>query len=792
MAAQFNLDTIWQDVRYGARMLRKNPGFTATAILALAIGIGANTGVFSVVNAVLLRSLPFHDPNRLAALNQFIPPHDTAKQFHDWTDRNTYLADAALVEAYDVNLGEVREPQRAQVAQTSWNFFSTLGVQPMIGRGFTLEEDGPGHDGIAIIGYRLWQQLFAGDSRVLGSTIRIDKIPLTIVGVAPPGFDYPAGTVLWKPAVFSPGNNGWQTIARLKPGITWPQARAAFNAEASRLSPNGGKADELSQLPEMTSLQNELAGPVRKALFVLMAGVVLILFIACANVANLLVARTAGRAAELSIRSALGASRARLARQLLTECLLLSFAAALAGLVLALWTISIATKVQPPPLSVQSYSLLDGHVLAFAAVAALLAALLFALPSLYAVRFYSFGAHTFGKSSGSRLIRETLVATQVMLTIILLAASVSVGRAFVNLMQTDRDFDAQGLVTMSVSLEGTTQQLGQRQLLYFEDALARIRRIPGVRHASATEFLPLYATGFVGGPFGIDGHPAELNSTMVPVLSDYFQTMGERLLYGREFTDAEVRSGASVAVVNERFAAEFGAPADVLGRQLTIGNDPPWKIIGVVKGMNYGSETTTEWRPTANVRQVFLPADQPGGFFSTFVVRVNGRAEDYLGIVRDTIRSVDEQVPVFGVSTMDQRLAAALARPKFYRTAVLIFAVFALLLAVIGIYGIVSHAVSQRTREMGVRLALGATPLRLRGILLAQGLLTVAVGAVPGIAGARFSGRLLQSLVYGAKPIDFATFTFCVLFIASVTSMSIWAATSRIARLDLMVTLRNE
>jgi predicted permease len=779
-----------QDVRHALRLWASRPWHTGLAIAALAIGIGANTGVFSVVNALLLRSLPFQESSRLASLyhGEFIPPHDSAKQFHHWRSQSTYLADAALVEEYDVNLGGVRDAGRAHVAQTSWNFFSTLGTQPVLGRGFMPEEDTSGHNAIAVIGYGLWQQLFAGDRRALGATIRIDGTPLTIIGVAPPGFDYPGNAVLWKPAAFSSGNNGWDTIARLKPGIAWPQARGAFDAEVDRLSPNRGKIDYVNPRPRMTSLQDALAGPAKNGSLMLMAGVALVLLIACTNVANLLMARTADRAPELSIRSALGASRARLAQQLLTECLLLSLVAAVAGLVLALWTTSIAAKVQPPPLAAQSYSILDGRVLGFAALASLLSSLLFGvLPSLYAGRIYAFGTRGPSKTRGSRLIRETLVAAQVMLTIILLTASVSVGRAFVNLMRTDRGFDWKGLVTVNVSLGGTTHQLAQRELPYFEEALARVRRLPGVRSASATEFLPLYATGFVGGPFGLDGHPAKRGAMMVPVLSGYFQTMGGRILAGREFTDAEVRSDARVAVVNEHFAGGFGAPAEALGRQLTVGRRA-WKIVGVVQGMDYETDPTA----TGHSNQVFVPSHSPGGFFSTIVARVTGRAEDHLGMVRDAIRSVDAQVPVFGVKTMAQRLADTFSRPKFYSTAVLIFAGFALLLAVIGIYGIVSYAVVQRTHEMGVRMALGTTPVRLRGILLRQGLLTVAAGAIPGVAGAMLSGRFLERLIDGAKSVDLTTAAFSVLFIALVASTSIWAATRRIAGFDIMTILRTE
>ena len=786
---------MFQDLKYTLRLWSNRPWQTALAIAALAIGIGANTGVFSVVNALLLRSLPFQQPDRLALLHQFIPPHDSAQEFHDWRQQSSYLADAALFEESDVNIGGMRVGSRGHVAQTSSNFFSVFGTQPVLGSGFAPDSDVdgtgwglPGRNAVAVIGYGLWQQLYGGDPKVLGATIRIDGQPLAVVGVAPPGFDYPGKAVLWKPAAFSPGNNGWGAVARLKPGITLAKARAAFAVEVKRESSQSGGINDSTLRPSITSLQDGLAGPVKNASLLFMGAVVLVLLIACTNVANLLIARTTDRAGELSIRSALGASRARLARQLLTECLLLSLAATLAGLLIALWITALAAKVEPPPLGAQSYSLLDGRVLAFTMIVSTIAALgLGVVPALHVGRVHAFASRSPGGNRSSRLLRQSLVAAQVMLTMILLAGSVCLGRAFVHLMRMDRGYDVQGVVTAGVSLDGTSQQLNKGQLAYFEEVLGRIRRLPGVRAASATEFLPLYAAAFVGGPFGIDGRPAKLSSTLVPVLSDYFQTMGGRILCGREFTAAEVRSGAEVAVVNERFAAEFGTPLDALNHQLTIEGDTPRKIIGVVEGMEYETDPTT-----AKGNEVFVPSETPGSFFSTFVVRVDGRAEDRIAAIRDTIQSVDPQVPVFSVRTMDQRLNEVFAHPKFYRAAVWTFAGFALLLAVIGIYGIVSYAVVQRTKEMGIRMALGRTPVQLRGMLLQQGMLMVMAGAIPGIVGAQLSGRLLESLVDGAKPAGLATSASLVLLFAVVASASIWSATHRIATLDITAILCSE
>jgi predicted permease len=776
-----------QDARHTLRLWRRRPWQTGFAILALAIGIGANTGVFSVVNALLLRSLPFHDPSRLVSFDQFFPPWASAKEFHEWRQQQSaYLADAAVMEQYESNLGRVDDSATVNVANTSWNFFSLLGVQPAIGRRFRDGEDTPGNNDVAVISYGLWQQLFGGDPQVLGSTVPFFGTPITIIGVAPPGFDFPNNTALWKPGYFTPGNNGWEAIARLKSGVTWPQARAAFAVESDRLAQQRGRKLNSARVPRMISLRDKLAGPVKNASLLLLAGVILILLIACTNIANLLMARTADRAPELFIRSALGATRARLAQQLLTECLLLSVVAAIAGLFVAFWTTSIASKVQPAPLSAQRYLILDWRVLCFTIAAAFLSSIIFGvLPSLFAGRIDAVAVRASRGTRGARLIREALVGAQVMLTLVLLSASISVGRAFVNLMNTDRGFVVKGLATVTVSLRDSPHALPEHALPYFQEALDRIRRLPGVRSASATEFLPLYAKMFMGGPWGLDGQMAKESSMRVPVLPDYFKTMGGRFLCGREFTEAEVRSNAKVVVVNERFASEFGRPEDALDHQVTQPGSPPWKIIGVVKPMDYMTDG-------ANSNQIFIPAHSPGDFSTTFVVRADGSAERSLPMIRDTIRSVDSQVPIVNAKTMEQRLDDLLMRPRFYRTAVLFFAGFGLLLATIGIFGVVSYAVAQRIREMGVRLALGATPTMLRGTLLWQGLITVAVGAVTGIAGAILTERFLESLVIGARPIGPTAFVLSISCVTAIASASIWIATRRIARLDVMEILRTE
>ncbi len=766
-----------QDGTHALRLWSLNPWHTGFAIAALAVGIGGATGGFSVVHTLFLSSLPFHEPDRLASFhpNEFIPPHDSSTEFHRWQRQSTYLMSAALVEEKDVNLGGAHEAIRAHAARVSWNFFATLGAPAALGRAFVLGEDSPGQNNVAVISYGLWQQLFAGGPAALNSTVHVDGKPLTIIGVAPSGFDYPRDTVLWQPAHYSAGNNGWATVARLKPGLSWAEARAGFDADVARHSPNRGRSAD--PLPRMRSLRDSLLGSSGAASLMLMAGVVLVLTIACTNVANLLMARIAGRTAELSIRSALGASRTRLIQQLLTECLMLSVAGGLAGLLLAAGIASIAARVQPPPLAALSYSILDGRILAFSLAVSIVTGLLSgAFPVLSLGHFRAFA--TAGRS---------LTAVQVALTIVLLTASLSAGRAFVQLMDKDRGFDPRGIVTVNVSLEGTSYEAGKRQLVYFEEALARLRSLPGVRSASATEFLPLYSTGFVGGRFGVDGNPASRGSTMIPTMADYIRTMGGRMLQGRDFTDAEVRSGARVALVNERFAVAFGGANEVLGRQLTIGRTAGWKIVGIAAGMEFETDPSL-----ANSNQVFVPAERPGGFFSTFVARTDGRAEDHVAAIREAIRSVDFQVPVFGAKTMERRLNDFYVQPRAYRTAVRLFAACAALLSLIGMFGIVTHAVVQRNREMGLRMALGATPAQVRGMLLRQNLTVIAGGAVPGVVGAFLSGRFFEHLIPGASQVGFAASASLAVPLAAAASITIWIATRRIPRLDIMQVMKTD
>ena len=478
---------VGQDVRHTLRLWRRRPLHTAFAMAVLTIAIGANTGVFSVLNALLLRSLPFHQPERLAAMRMFLPGGlGSPKAFHDWRRNSNYAADAFNYTSTEVNLEGVSQAARVRLTETSWNFFNVIGTQPWLGRGFTEGEDKPGTEAVAVIGYGLWRQLYGGEHRTIGTTIRVNGTPLTIVGIAPPGFDYPQGTAVWSSTVFDyqriPKTTVafWFAVARLKDGLSWRQARQAFEAEAYAESPERLSADARNR-PALVPLREELAGPVRQASFVLMAGAGLLLLLACANLANFLLAHTLAREQELMIRTALGASRARLTQQLLTETVLLSSAAAILGLLVAWWTTGAALAVQPAQLASQAYSILDWQVLAFATVLSICTGVLFgAGPVIYVSRrMFTVTTRTATPARRHTRLRNALILVQVAVTIVLLTGSAALGRTFLALLRVDNGYALETLATMSVSFAGTPY-MGTQSRVYYDQAVRRLEAIPQV------------------------------------------------------------------------------------------------------------------------------------------------------------------------------------------------------------------------------------------------------------------------------------------------------------------------
>jgi predicted permease len=780
-----------QDLRHAARVYRRRRLVTGLAVVALALAIGAATGVFSVLNALLLRSLPFREPERLVEVK--FTSYDRA-EFYDWRNHSAYLQDAAAYRWNDWNIEAGRQSFHAGATETSANFFAVLGTEMALGRSFSPDEDVPGRDGVAVIGYGLWQQM-AGDPLVLGTTIRLNGIPLTVIGVAPPGFDFPNRSMAWTPSVHDNQRRKFgsviiETLGRLKRGITLAQARVFHEADLKRNSP---ELLESGLDLQLVPLRDKLAGPVRQASLALMGLVCLVLLAACANVAYLLLSRLTERRYELMIRTALGASRARLAQQLATEAILLTLAAAAAGLVVAHWAARLASLFQPALSDAQSYTILDWRVIGFATGLALLTGMVFGVLPMWLLGRVGDGHDSLRTRRGAHgspvgRTRRVLLALQAALTLVLLAGSVTMGRSFLRLLSTNLGFRTQGVVTLRFSLSGSTRDSASEASKYFHEALVRLRAAPGVESAAAVDYLPMADyQAYPGFSFRLySGQSAGgLRTYITP---DYFRTMGTQLVEGRDFTAADRWDSDPVVIINEDLARGLGP---IIGRKVVSnqGDKRNYTVVGIVRTASLSGPVHHLGFPT---KQAFLSMDQFRSSSAAFVVRVRGKPEAYIPMLRDLAQQVDRSVPMFDVKTMDQRLSENLAGPRFYATAVLFFGAFALLLAIVGVYGAAAHSIAQRTHEIGVRIAVGAAPWEVRTMILRQSLAPVVLGLAVGIAAALGLGRLLNHLIETAQPVGPWTCAGAGVVLAATVAAAVWSATRRVTRIDPLDALRAE
>ncbi len=776
---------VQQDARHCFRLWKRRPVHTAIIVGILAVSIGATTGVFSVLNALVLRALPFPEADRIATLKNFGPPRDG---FHDWHQHSPYLADAATYDTYDVNVQGTGAVHRLRLAETSWNLLSMLGREPQLGRGFSAGEDVPGRDRVAILGYSAWRDLFSGDPNAVGSPLRINGTVFTVVGIAPRDLDFPQRSDLWTPTTFDvqliPKTESvvfWTTIGRLKPELTWTQARAAFETEASQRDPQRRNLDAANRAA-LIPLQDQVAGPAKRASVILMYAVVLLLLVACANVANLLLARTVARSNELRIRAALGASRARIGQQLVTEALMLTGVATVAGLAIGAWVTQVATLAQPPQLRAQSYTVMDPRVLGFAIGVSALTALTFIIgPVAYASREALTVTRAATPPTRDTRTRAILTVLQVGVAIVLVTGSVGLGRAFLQLLHADGGYDIDSIVTMNVSLAGTRYENASDTRSYYDRVMEQVRRVPGVVAVSGTQSTPLNTFGFPGGRFNIDNAGP---LTLVPVVNvepRFFATMGARMIAGRDFTDEDRTSSERMAVINDAFASAYGAPDSLLNRYVTTSRWPRLRIVGVVRRLRYGQELDPG-------PQIFTLAREPHAL--TIVARLGVDAGGKIGALRQAAQAVDPNVPIFEIKTLDQLLDSVLARPRFYTTVLVFFGGLSLLLALAGVYGVVSYSTAQRTREMGVRLALGATPQRLRRGLCGRTGLMILASAVAGTAIALAAGKYLAALVRGAEQRTLGTSIVASGITICIAALASWSATRQIARLDVAEILR--
>ncbi len=795
-----------QDVRYAFRVYARRPLVTLLAFAALTLAIGATTGVFSVVNALLLRSLPFRSPDRIVRLEGYRPPNtDVPTAFEEWRTRSAWLEDAAMYDSAEMNVGRTSGTVRLRVTETSFNFLTMFGNEPAMGRGFAPGEDVPGRNMVAVISDVAWREMFGADPRALGATIRVNGTALTVVGIAPRGFDYPARTAIWTPTFFEferlpkVDMTVFITVGRIRPDLSLAQAQRMLDAETARAVSGRPKPDAtalrrsglVESRPTLIPMRDDLAGPVRRASLVLMAAVVFVLLVACANVANLLLTRVADRRQELMIRAALGASRARLAQQLMTESVVLALASASAGLMVARWASSLATAVQPAQVAAQDYSIFDWRVLGFAAGLAVMTGIVFGVfPALMTARLQPAPelarTRAGGDGSGASRLRGVLIAVQVSLTLVLVAGAIAASRNFVGLLRTDLGFQTDHVVTLKVSLAGARYDTAVASRSYYREALERLRAIAGVERAAAVDGLPLATDGFSGGAFAVEGEPM-MFAAGIAVTPDYFRTLGIAMVEGREFDARDTADSERVVIVNDAFAKAAAGGGKLVGKMLTLGGRPGrWRIVGVSRAVrNAGPAYRTSL-------EIFMPVEQHTPGSATLVMRVRGNPEAYLAAARDTLRGLDRQVSVFDARTFDDRLANTLARPRFYTTVVIFFSGLALLLALMGVYGVVSHAVAQRTHEMGVRLALGSSSSAARWLLVRISLLPVAVGTAIGLAGALASGRVLEHLFVSAERADAVTSVVAALGLNVAAALAMWRATRRIVQMQPMEILRSE
>ncbi|HVG22311.1 MAG TPA: ABC transporter permease [Blastocatellia bacterium] len=814
------METLLQDLRYGIRMLAKKPAFTAVAVLALALGIGANTAIFSVVNTVLLKPLPFKDPDQLMMVwednTKLGFPKDTPApaNFVDWKDQNQVFDGMAAIATQTFNLTGVGEPEKLEGLRVSANFFPLLGVEPSLGRSFLPEEDLPQGERVVIISHGLWQRRFGSDASIIGRPLTLNGQSYTVVGVLSKDFRFPdpfqsatEESAIWVPLAFSSeeaSNRGGHYLfvyARTKPGVTQKQAQADMDTIAARLQQQYPDTNK-SVGAVVTSLHEQVVGDIRPALLILLGAVCFVLLIACANVANLLLARAAARQKETAIRTALGASRPRLVGQFLTESLLLAGLGGIVGLLLAAIGMRVLVALMPATLSQAKDVNIDAKVLGFTLLVSLLTGVIFGLaPALQASRpdlnesLKEGGKGTAGVARAR--LRGLLVISEVALALVLLIGAGLLINSFLRLRSVDAGFNAANLLTMKVVLPRLKYPDPVKRTAFYDEMLRRIQSLPGVQSAGVITNLPLTFRGNNAG-VTIEGRPEPAPDERPIVITraispDYFRTMNIPLLKGREFSPHDTPDAVGVVVIGETTARQFWPGEDAIGKRIKLGpfnSDEPWlSVVGVAKDVRQ-FELDIDPKP-----QVYFPYSQMTYTFLAprdLVVRTAGDPLSLASAVRGEVWAVDKDQPVSNISTMEQILSNSVARQRFNMLLLAIFAGVALLLAAVGIYGVISYSVTQRTHEIGIRMALGATSSDVLKLVVWQGLKLVSVGVVIGLSSAFVLTRLMQSLLFGVSATDPVTFASISAALVAVAMLASYIPARKATKVDPMVALRYE
>jgi putative ABC transport system permease protein len=813
------METFWQDLRYGARMLFKNPGFALVAVVTMALGIGANTAIFSVVNAVLLRPLPFNSPERLLSLGQ-TDAEDRASlvqfSFRNFADLREQTKTFERLAAYynnSVTLTGEGEATRLRATVATADLFPLLGVSPALGRTFLAEEDnaGGGAQGYpAILSWDCWQQHFGGDASVIGRTINLSGNAYTVVGVMPAKFSFPVQaqpTEVWiSPArdaekkgegaiMVSRGYRGWRAVGRLKDGVTIEQAQAESDLVASNIAAQFPEANKDLGIKVMPLLES-LVGNVRFTLLLLLGTVGVVLLIACVNVANLLLERAVRRQREINVRLALGASHWRIARQLVTESLILALAGGMLGSLLAMWSTKLIVSLSPEGITRIAETRLDIRVLVFTALISVLTGVLFGLAPVLGISRVGLteGLKERSSSGGRRSVqaRNLLVVSEVALALVLLVGAGLLVRTLVRLQNVTLGFDPRNVLTMTVAKSPTDapEQTGE----FFRQLTEHIKALPGVVNASVTWQLPLSGASATTS-IEIEGRPDDPGNVPIGVIHSagpgYFRTMGIPLLKGRDFTDHDDMKSAPVIIVNETLAKKFFPNGDALGKRIRpgfspIGKYPMREIVGVVGDVKHQG-----LKGAAAVEFYYAQAQMPVNSM-TLVVRTSGDPHALVAPVRKEVQAMDANAPVFAVVTADEYMSRSVASTRFNMTLLAAFAAVALLLTAVGLYGVISFSVSQSTREIGIRIALGARTWDVLKLVIGQGMVLTIAGVVIGLAAAYWLTRLMSSLLFGVRATDSVTFASVSLLLLAVAALACYVPARRASKVDPMVALRYE
>jgi putative ABC transport system permease protein len=817
------MHTLWQDLRYGARMLLKHPGVTAVAVITLALGIGANTAIFSVVNAVMLRPLPYKNPDRLVSLWANVPEHGrwrvTPANFFDWKKQNTVFEDMAAFGAWTMTLTGDGEPEQMQGTLAGAGYFSVVGVEPMLGRSFLTEEYEPGKGQVVILAHAFWQHRYGGDPKIINKAITLNGTSYTVAGVMPPGI-YPAWPTIsgqvsfdqrqqfWTPMSFTAGWAAVRTahvlgvLGRLKPGITVEQAQAEMNTIGGRLEQDYAvnKGEGIIVNPFM----NEVVGNAKPALLTLLGAVGLVLLIACANIAGLLLAQHAARSKEIAIRAALGAGRSRLVRQFFLEGLLLSLLGTAAGLGLAKFGVDAIVQIIPPQFPRFSQTQLDLRVLGFTLLLSLVTCLVFGLvPAWHASKpdlqtTLEQGGRTSGPGAGRQRFQQLLVVFQIGMAVMLVIGAGLLIKSFWRLRQVDPGFKPEQLLSLSLTLPQAKYGDAQKINNFYNQLVERFSGLPGVQAAAIAYDHPLQANWV--DSFTIEGRPAPAagespSANFNPVSWDYFRAVSTQIIKGRQFTAQDDQDHPGVVVVNEAFVRRYFPHENAVGQR--IRPSPPariWKnqrltsfeIVGIARdvkstGLNADSEPA-----------YYVPATQAPLQDMTILVRTQNDPSAIVPSLRKAVWSIDPNQPIADVSTMEQIVADSIAQPRLSMLMMGLFGALALILAAVGIYGLLSYAVTQRTQEMGIRMALGARVKDVLGLILKQGMMLVLIGEVFGLVGAFALTRLIRTLLFGVTPTDATTFVVVSAVLTGVALLACYFPARRATKVDPLVALRYE